>query len=203
MGKTSIERGQLIMIANTDIDIDIADRNKLLDIIKNTPAMIDREGKKTKHNTGVYFHDVPKDPFTGYCTVDFKKAESIGYFKLDILNVNIYDRISSKQELDDLLNMEPVWELLEYEEVVSKLFHIHNHFNIVKTMKPKSLEQLAAILAIIRPAKRHLLNKSWDKVFDEVWVKPADSGYFFKKAHAHAYAMAIILQLNMLVRDSS
>jgi hypothetical protein len=62
---------------------------------------------------------------------------------------------------------------------------------------------LAAVLAMIRPAKRHLVGKDWNTVFSSVWVKPTDDAYFFKKAHAHAYAMAIILQLNKLVRDSS
>jgi len=191
------------MIVNTDIDIDVANRNKLLSLIKNTPAMIERDGKNVKHNTGVYFHEIPHNPFTGLCTIDYKKAEELGYFKLDILNVNVYEHIKSKKELDELLEMKPMWELLEHEEVVSKCFHIHNHFDIIKKMKPKSIEELAAVLAIIRPAKRHLLGKDWKTVFSDVWKKPNDDGYYFKKAHAHAYAMAIVLQLNLLVKGSS
>lgn len=190
------------MIVNTDIDIDVANRNKLLNLIKNTPAMMDRDGKKTKHNTGVYFHEVPENPFTGFCTIDYKEAEDTGFFKLDILNVNVYEKIKSKLELDELLSMDPMWELLEHEEVVKQCFHIHNHYDVVKQMKPTSLEQLAAVLAIIRPAKRHLLGKNWNTVFASVWEKPKDDSYYFKKAHAHAYAMAIVLQLNLMVKDS-
>ena len=53
------------MIVNTDIDIDIADRDQLLKIIKGIPAMIARDNnKQVKHNTGVYFHDIPSNPFT-------------------------------------------------------------------------------------------------------------------------------------------
>ena len=96
-----------------------------------------------------------------------------------------------------------MWELLEHEEVVKQCFHIHNHFNTVKVMKPRSVEQLAAVLAIIRPAKRHLLGKDWNIVFESVWDKPSDDSYYFKKAHAHAYAVAIQLQLNQMVRYSS
>ena len=59
------------MIVNTDIDIDVADRNKLLRLIKNTPAMMNTKGRKQRHNTGVYFHEVPTDPFTGLATVDY------------------------------------------------------------------------------------------------------------------------------------
>lgn len=190
------------MIVNTDIDIDVADRKRLLELIDNTPAMIEDNGKKRKHNTGVYFHKMPEDPFTGLATVSYKEAEQQGFFKLDILNVNVYEDIGSNEELDVLINAEPMWELLEHEEVVNKLFHIHNHYDVVKQMKPKSVEQLAAVLAVIRPAKRHLLGKSWDDIFENVWVKPVDDSYYFKHAHAIAYAMAIVLQLNKLVRDS-
>ena len=69
------------MIVNTDIDIDIADRKKL-PMYSHTPAMMNSKGKQQKHNTGVYFSKVPN--LTDTCTVDFKKAEDIGYFKLDI-----------------------------------------------------------------------------------------------------------------------
>tara|TARA_B100000929_G_C15344829_1_gene365424 strand:- start:38 stop:622 length:585 start_codon:yes stop_codon:yes gene_type:complete len=191
------------MIVNTDIDIDTANRDKLLKVIKGTPAMIARDKKQVKHNTGVYFHDIPSNPFTGLSTVDYKEAENIGYFKIDVLNVGLYKSIKSKKQLIDLLNKEPMWELLEHKEIVEQCFHIHKHFNIIKQMKPKSVEQLAAVLAVIRPAKRHLMGKDWNTINNDVWVKPVKDEYFFKKAHAHAYAMAIVLQLNMLAKGFS
>ena len=190
------------MIVNTDIDIDVADRNKLLRLIKNTPAMMNTKGRKQRHNTGVYFHEVPTDPFTGLATVDYTEAEQLGFFKIDILNVNIYESIKDPTELDELLSMEPMWELLEHREVVEKLFHIHSHYDIVKRMRPRSVEQLAAVLAVIRPAKRYLLGKDWDTVNREVWVRPEGDEYFFKKAHAVSYAVAIVVQLNQLVKTS-
>ena len=191
------------MIVNTDIDIDTADRDRLLKIINGTPAMIARDNKQVKHNTGVYFHDIPSHPFTGLSTIDHKEAESMGYFKIDILNVGLYKDITSKKQLVELLDNEPMWELLEHKEVVEQCFHIHKHFNIVSQMKPQSVEQLAAVLAVIRPAKRHLIGKSWDVINKDVWVKPTNNEYFFKKAHAHAYAMAVVLQLNMLAKGFS
>lgn len=189
------------MIVNTDIDIDVADRNKLLRLIKNTPAMMNNKGRKQRHNTGVYFHEVPTDPFTGLATVDYNEAEQLGFFKIDILNVNIYESIKSPAELDELLAMEPMWELLEHREVVDQLFHIHSHYDIVKRMQPRSIEQLAAVLAIIRPAKRYLLGKNWDTVFKEVWVRPEGDEYFFKKAHSFSYAVVIVVQLNLLCKQ--
>lgn len=191
------------MIVNTDIDIDTADRNRILRLIRNTPAMISESGRQKRHNTGVYFHEVPTDPFTGLCTVDYKEAEDAGFFKIDVLNVNVYENISSNQELQELIDTEPMWELLEHQEVVSELFHIHNHYEIVKRLKPKTVEQLAAVLAIIRPAKRHLLDSNWDTIMREVWIKPTDNSYYFKKSHAIAYALAIVVQLNKLVKSSS
>ena len=85
-----------------------------------------------------------KVPKPQNCTVDFKKAEELGYFKLDIPNVNVYDGINNIDELDELLDMEPMWELLEHEDVVKKCFLIHKLS--VKRMKPKSVEQLAAVI---------------------------------------------------------
>jgi hypothetical protein len=191
------------MIVNTDIDIYVADRNRLLKLIKGTTAMILKENKQTKHNTGVYFHDMPSNPFTGLSSVDYKEAEDMGYFKIDVLNVGLYKDIKSKEHLNQLLAMEPMWELLEHKEVVEKCFHIHKHFDIVNTLKPKSVEQLAAVLAVIRPAKRHLLKQNWNNINENVWKKPSGDEYFFKKAHAHAYALAIVLQLNMMATGLS
>ncbi|MDA9302716.1 hypothetical protein N9Q27_01975 [bacterium] len=191
------------MITTTDIDIDTADRNKLLNCIKNTPAMINDKNREKKHNTGVYFHEVPENPFSGLCTIDHKEAENIGYFKMDILNVSVYDGIESNTEMDELLQMDIMWELFEHEDIVKRLFHIHSHYEVVRRMRPQSIGQLAAVLGVIRPAKRHLLGKDWNIVLAEVWKKPSnDEGYFFKKAHAHAYAMAIVVQLNKIVKDS-
>jgi DNA polymerase III alpha subunit len=70
-------------------------------------------------------------------------------------------------------------------------------------MKPKTIEQLAAVLAMIRPAKRYLIGQDWNKVLDEVWVKPAGDEYYFKKAHAVAYAHVIVVQMNLICEGIS
>lgn len=41
----------------SDIDIDFADREQVLDILDLTPASIIRKGEIVKHNTGVYATD--------------------------------------------------------------------------------------------------------------------------------------------------
>jgi DNA polymerase III alpha subunit len=70
----------------------------------------------------------------------------------------------------------------------------------VSLLEPKTIEQLAAVLAIIRPAKRHLMHKDWKDIMAEVWVRPTDGSYFFKKSHAVAYAQAIVVQMNLMSR---
>jgi DNA polymerase III alpha subunit len=180
-----------------DVDIDFADREQVLKLLDHTPAMIKDGTKEKKHNTGVYFHNAPVNPFTGLSTVDYKSAEDLGWFKIDLLNVGIYNDFDSNEQIDDLLSKEPMWELLEHKEVIQQLFHIHNHSDTVIRMKPRSIEQLAMVLAVIRPGKKHLIGRSWNEIEQEVWTKTEDV-YSFKKSHAIGYAAAIVLQLNQM-----
>ena len=184
-----------------DVDIDFFDRDGVLKLFKHTPASIIKDDKIEKHKTGVYFHAIPSDPINGYATLDYKKAEDRGYFKIDCLNVNIYKNVKSEQELVELMIEEPDWDMLKDTKVVENLFHLNGHYNIVSKLEPKNIEQLAAVLAIIRPAKRGLMYKDWTEILKEVWVKPTDSSYFFKKSHAVAYAHAIVVQLNLIKKD--
>ena len=184
-----------------DVDIDFFDRDGVLKLFKHTPASIIKDNKIEKHKTGVYFHAIPSDPINGYATLDYKKAEDRGYFKIDCLNVNIYKNVKSEQELVELMIEEPDWDMLKDTKVVENLFHLNGHYNIVSKLEPKNIEQLAAVLAIIRPAKRGLMYKDWTDILKEVWVKPTDGSYFFKKSHAVAYAQAIVVQMNLIKRD--
>ena len=184
-----------------DVDIDFFDRDGVLKLFKHTPASIIKDDKIEKHKTGVYFHAIPSDPINGYATLDYKKAEDRGYFKIDCLNVNIYKNVKSEQELVELMIEEPDWDMLKDPKVVENLFHLNGHYNIVSKLEPKNIEQLAAVLAIIRPAKRGLMYKDWKDILKEVWVKPTDGSYFFKKSHAVAYAQAIVVQMNLIKRD--
>ena len=179
----------------TDIDIDLKNREDVLVKLKHIPASIITDTVK-KHNTGVYFHDMPHDPSTNLSTINYKEAEDLGYFKIDLLNVNIYEHVKNEAHLNELLEREPDWDLLLHKEIVQQLFHIHDHYDIVAQMQPRSIDQLAMVLAIIRPAKRPLLGESWQSIQKQVWLKPKDNSYYFKKSHAVSYAYAIIVQLN-------
>ena len=182
-----------------DIDIDFADRTKALNVFKHVTASI---GEK-KHNTGIYVTNIPNNPLTGLSTIEYKEAEDRGYFKIDFLNVSVYEGVRNREHLLLLMNQEPLWDLLEQDDFVNLLFHVNGHGTILREMKPKTVEQLAAVLAMIRPAKRHLIGQDWDTVMKEVWVKPDNAEYYFKKAHAVAYAQVVVVQMNLICEQVS
>lgn len=187
-----------------DIDIDFADRDIALEHFKHITASI-KETNNTfkKHNTGVYCTSIPYNPVNGLSNIDYKEAEERGYFKIDFLNVGLYKDVKNEEHLIQLMNTEPMWELLESEEFTSLLFHVNGHVDILKTMKPTNIEQLAAVLALIRPAKRHLISKDWNEVMFEIWKKPSNDEYYFKKSHAIAYATAVVVQMNLICESIS
>ncbi len=181
-----------------DIDIDFADRTLALDLIDHVVASRIENQQLTKHNTGVYIHKAPVDPATGLCQIPYDKAEDQGLFKIDFLNVGIYKGVRDEAHLVELMSREPLWDLLEQDDFTDLLFHVNGHGSILKSMKPRSIEQLAAVLAMIRPAKRYLVGKPWSEVLNEVWKKPEDAEYYFKKSHATAYAVAVVVQMNLI-----
>lgn len=184
----------------SDIDIDVADRERALEFFKQTPASILRDGKYVKHNTGVYFTDMPADPFTGYASIDHDTAEDRGYIKLDILNVGLYSQVRDEAHLDQLMAQEPNWARLYEPEFCAQLIHIGNHYDTLIKMPEavNTIEKLAMFLAVIRPAKRHLVGKTWEEVANTVWEKPADDTYYFKKAHAISYAHLVAVNVNLI-----
>jgi hypothetical protein len=181
-----------------DVDIDFPDR---LDLLQKLPHRVAKLESGKKHNTGVYFTEVPHDPRDNLATIDHKAADERGYFKIDCLNVSVYNDVKSEAHLIKLME-EPIWELLEKEEVTSKLFHVNGYHELLQKLKPRNLEQLAAVLAIIRPAKRYLTDKPWDVILNEVWLKPTTNEYYFKKAHSFSYAMAVVVHLNLFCENT-
>jgi hypothetical protein len=186
-----------------DIDIDFQNRTNVLDIIKHVPASLS-DGKK--HNTGVYCHAIPVNPLTGNASINYKEAEDRGYFKIDFLNVSAYEGVRSEEHLKELLAAEPLWDLLEDPAVCDQLFHINGYHQLVSKLKPKSIEELSMFLALLRPGKKHLIpvceKEGFQGIQQEIWTK-TDDAYFFKKAHAVAYAHVIVVQLNLICEKVS
>ncbi len=186
-----------------DIDLDFADREQALKLFKHIGASRIEDNKLVKHNTGVYLHSVPVNAPTGLCAVPYDHADEEGYFKIDFLNVGIYKDVRDENHLNQLIQQEPLWDLLLEDQFVNLLFHLNGHGEILRKTCPTSVEQLAAVLAMIRPAKRHLIGKDWTTILKEVWTKPETGEYYFKKSHSFAYATAIVVQMNLICEKIS
>lgn len=183
-----------------DIDIDVANRDEVLKLFTHTKARLEDD---STHNTGVYFTDIPYDPFNDTASINYKEAEEHGYFKIDILNVNVYNLVRDEFHLIEMMNKEPQWNLLwEDEEFCKKVVHIHNQYDLICKMKPDSIPRMAMFLAVMRPGKRQLIGQSWKYINDRVWQATGE-GYFFKKAHAISYAHLVALHINLLTEQNN
>ena len=187
------------MKLNADIDIDFSNRDGLLGLIKHTRAAMRKVFPIRHHATGVYITDVPYDPVNDIASIDYAEAEERGYFKLDLLNVHVYEHVKSEQHLLDLMNRTPNWSMLKDKNRVKDLIHIANHYNSIREMPEPidSIPRLAMFLAIIRPGKKHLIGLPWSEVAKTVWDKGTD-GYTFKKSHSLAYAHLVVVHMNIL-----
>ena len=107
---------------NSDVDIDFANRDDILKHIKHIPAAMRNINPIRKHATGVHISDVPYDPINDMAAIDYTEAEKRGYFKLDLLNVHVYEQVRDEQHLVELMR-EPDWKKLEDPKFVEKLIH--------------------------------------------------------------------------------
>lgn len=186
---------------SADIDIDLADRDQIIKLIDVTPARQLHQGQVRKHNSGVYPTDIPYDPVNECAAIDYEVAEQRGYFKIDLLNMSVYQLIKSPEEYNQLLAQEPSWSRLWLDtEWAKQLVHIGNYTDLLQTMKPDSIPRMAAFIAIIRPGKAHLQNKPWSEVFKTVWDGDDSKGFVFKHSHSISYAALVALHMNLLSR---
>ena len=184
---------------SADIDIDLGDREQLMKLIKCTPARQLHQGQVRRHNSGVYVTDIPQDPVNACAAIDYETAETLGYFKIDLLNMSVYQLVKSPEHYESVLNQEPDWTRLWTDtKWAQQLVHIGNYTELLNAMKPDSIPRMAAFISIIRPGKAHLQNRPWAEVFESVWDGDNNKGFVFKKSHAISYAMLVKLHMNLL-----
>lgn len=186
-----------------DVDIDVPttfDRRKVFP--QHKCAAILKDQQFIIHPAGLYFQDIPSDPVSGLAAIPYEIAEKIGYTKVDFLHLTFLDVFQSKEELRALVDVEPDWSLLESPSIVEKLSQIHNHHELLVLVKPRSVQELADCISLIRPGKRHLLGnylRDRDATRDELYAKPKrPTAMYFKKSHAISYALTICVQLNLI-----
>lgn len=186
-----------------DIDLDTKSDFKPAAIFKDvTLASMLKGGELVRHPCGTYFQNIAHDPITNYAAIPHKEAQDLGYFKVDFLHLSLLDDFDSKAEIRALMKQEPDWNLLLDEDHVAKLFHIKLHYAMINRIKPRSIQVLADAIALIRPGRRRLLDQYLQDpkyVRDNLlYVKNAEDEYSFKRGHALAYAINIVLQLHLI-----
>lgn len=191
------------MRIDSDVDIDFSNRDLILTKIKHIPASMRKVTPIRKHATGVHITKIPYDPMNDMAAIDYKEAEDRGYFKLDLLNVHVYDHVRNEKHLVELMR-EPNWEKLTDRHFVSKLIHLSNHYDSIRKMPEpvNSIPRLAMLLSAIRPAKKHLIGLPWAEVAKSVWEKDPEGGYGFKRSHAISYAQLVVVHLNLLEENN-
>ena len=181
---------------SADIDLDFANRDDILKFIQHVPA---RQSNGKKHNSGIYVTDIPSDPVNQCAAIDYEEAEQRGYFKIDLLNMSVYQSIKSPEHYQEMLTITPPWERLWTDpDWAKQLVHVGNYTELLKTMRPDSIPRMAAFISIIRPGKAHLQNRPWAEVFESVWNGDDSRGFVFKHAHAIGYAALVALHMNLL-----
>ena len=187
---------------SADIDIDFANRDQILKLIRHTPARQLVQNQVRRHNSGVYVTDIPYDPVNECAAIDYDTAEQRGYFKIDFLNMGVYQLITSPEHYKEMLDAIPQWDRLWQNSVwAAQLVHVGNYTELLKDMRPDSIPRMAAFISVIRPGKAHLQKKPWQEVFETVWDNDDSRGYTFKKSHAISYAALVTLHMNLLKHD--
>ena len=184
---------------SADIDIDLADREQVLKLIQAIPARQIHQKQIRKHGSGVYVTDIPYDPINQCASITYEEAEKRGYFKIDLLNMSVYQLIKSPEHYEELLKKEPPWHRLWQDRSwVHQIVHVGTYKTLLANMRPDSIPRMAAFIAIIRPGKAHLQNKPWDEVFETVWDGDDSQGFVFKHSHSISYAALVALHMNLL-----
>lgn len=186
------------MKTDSDIDIDMGNREQLLNVIEHVSAAMRNVNPIRKHPSGIYVTDIPYDPIYDMATIDYTEAEQRGYFKIDILNVHVYEQVKDEEHLIRLMQ-EPDWSMLSDKKIVEQVIHLNNSYNYIQRLPEpiNSIPRLAMFLAMIRPSKKHLMGLPWKEVAKTIWDKD-DTGYSFKKAHAIGYGQLVVVHLNVL-----
>jgi DNA polymerase III alpha subunit len=183
-----------------DVDVDTTTSFKPEKFFPWTKASVVKNGALTPHPCGVYPQQIPVDPLTGLAAIPYDKAEDLGYLKIDFLHLSVYDYFKSRAEIEELVEIEPDWGLLLVPQEQKKLFQLSNHGDVLDAVKPRSIEELADVLALIRPGKKKLIKLylSQKEATRRILYAKDENGYSFKKSHAIAYALVIKLQLLLI-----
>lgn len=200
-----------------DVDLDVGDREVAIGLFPTRVTASQLSADKTElvqHNTGLYFQGVPTDPLNGLATYPYDIAEDLGYYKLDLIYYSVYAGVKSEEHLTEMLKYaesdEFDWAMFldgkyySNEDPNLQVTHLARHMDVVEQYPPQSVEDVAALIALIRPRKKYLIGEPWEIIKEKIWLKLPEEdsdkpgNYFFKKSHAIAFALVILIHLQIL-----
>jgi len=143
-----------------DIDIDVPssfDPQKIFPSVVRASRVL--EDALLPHPCGYYFQNIPEDVISKLSAIPFREAEELGFTKIDFLHLHVYDIFERQEEINHLIRTEPDWNLLGSQEIVEELFQLSKHWETVDKVKPRSVETVADVMSLIRPGKKHLIDR--------------------------------------------
>lgn len=200
-----------------DVDLDVGDREAALAALSDitiASQLVSDESKLVEHKTGLYLQNIPTDPLEGWATYPYDIAEDLGYYKIDVIPFKVYEGVESEAHLAELLahaeSEDFDWlrfldgKYYSHPNTDLRVTHLANHMDVVEQYPPQSVEDVAILIALIRPRKKYLIGEPWEVVKDKIWKKLPEEdsdkkgNYFFKKSHAVAFALVILIHLQLL-----
>ena len=107
-------------LPDLDIDMGQTTRDAILNKLHHIPASKINDKGINPHGVGIYFCNIPYDRLTGLASIDYKHAEEdLGYIKLDFLHNTVYDKFTSRQQILNIINNEPNWNLLYKKKLLN------------------------------------------------------------------------------------
>lgn len=189
-----------------DIDIDVKSSTEKERYGIRAMVYNGDQKKILPHPAGYYLEHVPIDPYTGCASFDYKYGSELGFMKVDLLTNTVYDGYSSKEEVLSAIDLDNVnWDAFSQESIVEQLPHISKHFDMVSRVEPQSVEDLADILALIRPGKIEYFEKylkDKETVRKTLYKRAKGGKNYFKKSHAISYALMVLVALNKITNRS-
>lgn len=189
-----------------DIDFDLPSNFDAKNYFNIVRASIVNNGEIEPHPCGVYFENIPTSD--GLSAIPYKVADTMDYQKIDFLTLKMLDHIDF-DTLQQYRQTEPDWSQLQQEDILQHVMHLSTrdsegkllYLHILQTIKPRTMEEVADILALIRPGnssyvEQYRINTNY--VREQIY-KQHDDRYTFKRSHALSYAQNIGIQIHFLV----
>ncbi len=197
------------MTSLPDVDIDVKDRDKVAALLPFTPAteLSPDQTRLVKHKTGLYPQAIPVDTDSGLAAFPYEYAEHLGYYKVDLIPNHVYDQIESEAHLREILREKTDWSWFldeRFYEGEEPLTLLGGHFDLVQKYPPKSIADVAILLALRLPGKRNLVGSEWDHIRTCIWIpNPDKTAYTYKLPHATAFATLVVVHAKLLVKKLS